>query len=139
MTFTGIVSDRSDFVKPTHPRAPIRTPYITKSYQKHTKLDEISYITHDSRRNPLHLVEKRAMIMQYQRNLDELCTTTTISTMNTPTMRRISTSIRRILMRTMHEMRRITNHLHTGTMHDIIKHTSHRNHASTEAPCTYHT
>jgi hypothetical protein len=48
-------------------------------------------------------------------------------------------SIRRILMRTMHEMHRITNHLHTGTMHDIIEHTSHRNHASTEAPCTCHT
>jgi hypothetical protein len=53
--------------------------------------------------------------------LDELCTTTTISTIHTATITdRISTSIHQISTRIMHEMGKTMNHLHIDTMHDRI-------------------
>ena len=54
-------------------------------------------------------------------HLDELCTTTTISTIHTATITdRISTSIQMISTRIMRETGKITKRLHIVTMHDII-------------------
>ena len=54
-------------------------------------------------------------------HLDELCTTTTISTIHTATITdRISTSIQMISTRNIHETGKITKRLHIVIMHDII-------------------
>jgi hypothetical protein len=54
-------------------------------------------------------------------NLDELCTTTTISTTQRATIIRILKSIRRNSMRIMRVMGKITKRLHINTTHDIIR------------------
>ena len=92
--------------------------------QKHTNLDEIAYIhTTISTRSGVILASRRDMCYDYTvtLHLDELCTTTMISTTHTATItRRIAKNTRSILMRIMREMGKTTNRLHTGIMHDIM-------------------
>ena len=91
--------------------------------QAHKSRRDRIYRYNISSRTGIMLASRRDMCYDYTvtLHLDELCTTTMISTTHTATItRRIAKSTRRISMRIMRVMGMITNRLHTGTMHDII-------------------
>jgi hypothetical protein len=95
-----------------------RDAYIPTTFSTRTHLDETHHqVSH------LVLLSRRVMCYNHTvlHNLDELCTTTTISTIHTATTTdRISTSTHTISTRIIHVMQAAMMHLHIVIMHDII-------------------
>jgi len=134
---------------PRAPKIPIRLHYVTNSYEISTRMStkahksrRDAYIhTTFSTRSCISRASRRVMCYNHTvlHNLDELCTTTTISTIQAMIMGKILMIIHRNSTRIMHEMHMISKHLHIAIMHDIIHTYRTRTHVSTEAPCTCHT